>query len=209
MTAQLPTPGGDVGTWGTILNNFLRVSLNSDGTIEPSAIVMAGAVTSINSITPSNGNVNLTATQIGALATANNLSDVASTTTALGNIGGLAKAGGTMTGWLAPKVVTLTDAATISVNAALGNDFRVQLGGNHAIGVPSGPTDGQRITIHIQQPASGGPFTPTFTGGAGGFNFGTAATPNWSTIASEVDITGWLYRADINLWCYMGSGTGY
>lgn len=31
---QLPTPGGDEGTWGTILNSFLEVSHNSDGTLK-------------------------------------------------------------------------------------------------------------------------------------------------------------------------------
>lgn len=32
--ARKPTPGGDDGTWGTILNEFLDVSLNSDGSIK-------------------------------------------------------------------------------------------------------------------------------------------------------------------------------
>lgn len=35
--SRLPIPGGDVGKWGEILNNFLRVSLNSDGTLKKSA----------------------------------------------------------------------------------------------------------------------------------------------------------------------------
>ena len=32
MTARLPTPGSDDGNWGKILNNFLLVSHNNDGT---------------------------------------------------------------------------------------------------------------------------------------------------------------------------------
>lgn len=36
--ARLPTPGGDDGTWGDVLNDFLGQSLNSDGTIKASAI---------------------------------------------------------------------------------------------------------------------------------------------------------------------------
>lgn len=39
--AQLPTPGGDDGTWGNILNDFLEVSLNSDGTLSSSAVASA------------------------------------------------------------------------------------------------------------------------------------------------------------------------
>lgn len=30
--ARLPIPGGDDGSWGDILNNFLRIEHNSDGT---------------------------------------------------------------------------------------------------------------------------------------------------------------------------------
>lgn len=41
--ARLPTPGGDSGNWGNILNDYLSQSHNSDGTIKPSAIQAAGA----------------------------------------------------------------------------------------------------------------------------------------------------------------------
>ena len=33
--SRLPTPGGDDGDWGTILNDYLSVALNSDGTLKP------------------------------------------------------------------------------------------------------------------------------------------------------------------------------
>lgn len=36
--AQLPTVGGDTGTWGTILNEFLTVGHNSDGTLKDTQI---------------------------------------------------------------------------------------------------------------------------------------------------------------------------
>lgn len=34
MAARLPTPGGDNGNWGKILNDYLRVEHNSDGTLK-------------------------------------------------------------------------------------------------------------------------------------------------------------------------------
>lgn len=34
--ARLPTPGGDNDVWGTILNDYLSVSHNSDGTLKVS-----------------------------------------------------------------------------------------------------------------------------------------------------------------------------
>jgi hypothetical protein len=42
--AQLPTPGGDNGVWGDMLNDFLLVSHNSDGTLQSGAITNAGAI---------------------------------------------------------------------------------------------------------------------------------------------------------------------
>lgn len=43
MTARLPTPGGDDDTWGDILNSFLEVSHNADGSLIPGAVTGAGA----------------------------------------------------------------------------------------------------------------------------------------------------------------------
>jgi collagen type VII alpha len=40
-TQRLPIPGSDDGTWGNILNSFLEVSLNADGTLVPSAVATA------------------------------------------------------------------------------------------------------------------------------------------------------------------------
>ena len=40
--SRLPTPGGDNGDWGNILNDFLSVSLNADGTLKGSAIGSTG-----------------------------------------------------------------------------------------------------------------------------------------------------------------------
>src|SRR5581483_4631581 len=68
MTARLPTPGGDDGTWGNILNDFLQVSHNNDGTLQSSALKQAGAITSVNSKTSGNGDINLVASDVGALS---------------------------------------------------------------------------------------------------------------------------------------------
>jgi hypothetical protein len=40
--ARLPNPGEDDGDWGNILNDFLRVSLNTDGTLKTSAVNASG-----------------------------------------------------------------------------------------------------------------------------------------------------------------------
>lgn len=42
MTQRLPIPGQDNGTWGNILNGFLGVAHNADGSLQASAITQAG-----------------------------------------------------------------------------------------------------------------------------------------------------------------------
>lgn len=41
--ARLPIPGGDSGDWGTILNDYLSVAHNADGTLITSAVEASGA----------------------------------------------------------------------------------------------------------------------------------------------------------------------
>ena len=44
MSSQrLPVPGSDDGDWGNILNGFLGVSHNADGSLQPGAVTAAGA----------------------------------------------------------------------------------------------------------------------------------------------------------------------
>lgn len=40
--ARLPTPGSDNGTWGDLLNQYLQVSHNSDGSLKTSAVDASG-----------------------------------------------------------------------------------------------------------------------------------------------------------------------
>lgn len=46
--ARLPTPGGDDGTWGGVLNDYLAQSHNTDGTLKTAAITAAGAERTVN-----------------------------------------------------------------------------------------------------------------------------------------------------------------
>lgn len=41
MVARLPTVGGDNNTWGSILNSYLSVSINTDGTLNSGAVATA------------------------------------------------------------------------------------------------------------------------------------------------------------------------
>ena len=50
--AQLPTPGGDDGNWGTILNDYLQVEHNSDGTHKTSYLPLAGGTMTGDLVNP-------------------------------------------------------------------------------------------------------------------------------------------------------------
>ena len=50
MPHQLPTPGGDNGTWGYVLNDFLSQSLNADGSLNTTAVGSAGALLASNNL---------------------------------------------------------------------------------------------------------------------------------------------------------------
>ncbi len=45
MSERLPTPGGDSGTWGDVLNGYLGVSLASDGTLNTGVVAAAQLAT--------------------------------------------------------------------------------------------------------------------------------------------------------------------
>ena len=103
----------------------------------------------------------------------------------------------TESGALAPAVVNLTDAATIAVDASLGNDFRVTIAGNRAMGNPTNPTDGQKIIFQVTQ-GSGGSFTLTW-----GSNYEFSAglpQPTLSTTAGDTDLLCFIYNATKGKW---------
>jgi hypothetical protein len=100
-------------------------------------------------------------------------------------------------GAVAPAVVNLTDAATIAVDASLGNDFRVTIAGNRTMGSPANPTDGQKITFQVTQ-GSGGPYT---LGWASGYQFAAGLPqPALSTAAGDTDLLCFIYNASRGAW---------
>ena len=100
-------------------------------------------------------------------------------------------------GALAPAVVGLTDAATIAVDASLGNDFRVTIAGNRTMGTPANPTDGQKITFQITQGAAGS--AAIAWGSSYEFSAGLPQ-PTLSTTAGQTDLLGFIYNAAKGKW---------
>ena len=53
-------------------------------------------------------------------------------------------------------VGVLTDGATITIDASLGDSWRVTLGGNRTLANPTNLIDGQVLNVRIKQDATGG-----------------------------------------------------
>jgi hypothetical protein len=109
-------------------------------------------------------------------------------------------------GAVAPAVVNLTDAATIAVDASLGNDFRVTIAGNRTLGNPSNPTDGQQIIFQVTQ-GSGGSFAITW---GSGYEFSSSLPqPTLSTTAGQTDLLGFIYNTAKGKWLLAAFVNGF
>jgi hypothetical protein len=109
-------------------------------------------------------------------------------------------------GAVAPGVVALSDADTIAVDASLGNDFRVTIGGNRTMGTPANPANGQQIIFQVTQ-GSGGPFTLSWSGG---YEFSAEMPqPALSSSAGQTDLLGFIYNAAKGTWLLAAFVTGF
>jgi hypothetical protein len=125
---------------------------------------------------------------------------------AASDVGALPVGGGTMEGWIAPDVAALAGAATVLVNAALGNAFNLTLASSSwTMGSPSNPTDGQVIRFRLTQDATGS----RTVAWASAYDFGAGSAPTLSTAASKVDVIAFEYVASLSKWCYLGSVLGF
>lgn len=105
-----------------------------------------------------------------------------------------------------PAVVNLTDAATIVVDASLGNDFRVTIGGNATMSTPVNPSNGQQIIVAVTQ-GSGGSFTLTW---ASGYEFSVGLPqPTLSTGAGQTDLLGFIYNSTKGAWLFAAYVNGF
>lgn len=104
--------------------------------------------------------------------------------------------------------VTVTYAASITIDAALSNTFRVTMTGDATFLAPSNPTDGQQIKLVLA--ASGGARTPTLTvGSAGAFKFGSDITALTAIATGTTDIIGCQYDSAAARWWVVAYVKGY
>ena len=87
--------------------------------------------------------------------------------------------------------VTVTDAACVSVNFALGNTFVVTLAGNRTLKAPANCTAGQSGSIHVIQDGTGSRTLAYNTA----WQFVSGTAPTLSTGVNDVDILCYIARS--------------
>ncbi len=103
-------------------------------------------------------------------------------------------------------MVNLTDAATIGVDASLGNDFRLTIAGIRTMGNPANPSNGQQIIFQVTQ-GPGGSFTLSW-GSSYEFSAGLPQ-PSLSTTAGQTDLLGFIYNAAKGNWLLAAFVNGF
>jgi len=92
-------------------------------------------------------------------------------------------------------IVTVTDAACISVNMALGNNFLVTLAGNRTLKKPVNCTVGQGGNIYLVQDGTGSRTLSYNTA----WQFVSASVPSLSTGAADVDMLVYNARSSATI----------
>ena len=92
-------------------------------------------------------------------------------------------------------IVTVTDAACISVNMALGNNFLVTLAGNRTLKKPVNCTVGQGGNIYLVQDGTGDRTLSFNTA----WQFVSASVPSLSTGAADVDMLVYNARSSATI----------
>jgi hypothetical protein len=92
-------------------------------------------------------------------------------------------------------ITTLTDATSIVVDFALGNNFLVTIGGNRTLAAPSNAVAGQTGQIYVVQDSTGSR-TLAYNGV---YQFVSGAAPTLSTGASDVDILVYSTRSSTTI----------
>ncbi len=102
---------------------------------------------------------------------------------------------------VAPRVMALTDAATITINSDNGDVATVTLTTNRTLAADSGsPVDGQKLLLRVTQPSSAATLTLT-TGSSKSYSLGTDINAlTLSSGGSLTDYIGLVYNGSTSRW---------
>ena len=186
MAERKSTPGGDAGTWGTILNGYLGVSLDDEGNLRSSAVTTAGGEVTSNKDTDGTlaANSDTKYPSQKAVKTYADTKVSASGTTTLSNKR------------ITRRVVIVTQSATPSINTDI-TDVASITGLAQAItsvSVSGTPVDGDMLIVRITDNGS----ARAISWGSS-FEASTVALPT-TTVASAMLMVGFAWNTATSKW---------
>jgi hypothetical protein len=147
LPQRLPTVGGDPNSWGTVLNGFLGVAHNTDGTLITSAVSTAGAEMTTNKgaasgYAPLNGSSQVPIANLPTGTTASTVA-IGNDSRITGALQSGATAGGDLTGTLPSPTLSGTANVESIIRANTLNQLgtptaNLDIGSNRLINVASG-----------------------------------------------------------------------
>lgn len=183
-----PIPGSDGGTWGTILNDYLSVSIDTDGTLKSAAVTAAGAEVTSNKDTDGTlaANSDTKYASQKAVKTYADTKVSASGSTTLSNKR-ITRRVVTVTQSATPTINTdNTDVASITGLAQAITSFTTNLSGT--------PVDGDLLMIRITDNGS----ARAISWGAS-FEASTVALPT-TTVVSTMLMVGFAWNTATSKW---------
>lgn len=107
-------------------------------------------------------------------------------------------------------VVALSDAATISVNASLGDIFYCSSSTDRTLGIPSGsPSNGQKMLLRWKNTDTVSHILTLTTGSSGAYAYGGDITATIATAAGKTDYFSFIYDSTAARWHLIGYVKGY
>lgn len=218
MTSRLPVPGSDNGAWGAILNDYLSVSLNPNGTIQPGALTEAGAYAMPSSGIPSSDldaptqSVLNSAVQIGGdIGGTSNSPQVTATHLSIalpisqGGTGSTTKnfvdlsTSQTLTNKTVVQraIVLSVSSNTYTPNSSIADLVRISSPiANFTVANDTGaPVDGQKMLMRILSGAT----AYSASWGIGYKSSGVANLPT-TLVASKTITCGFMYDSNVSAW---------
>lgn len=196
------------GQSGNVNFNNGQPTYNAANPNHYAAVVLDGVSNvhiNLNSSTQSGG-AGIVVTSLNSPGTNTVIATTDGTETSLFNGGtpSLALVNGKFYSAIKPAVDVITFNASITIDATLGNHHRIPLNGNTTLNAPTGPSDGEKITLELIQDATG---SRTVTWNAV-FDFGASGAPTLTTTANKRDLVGFIYSSSASKWLYAGSQLG-
>jgi hypothetical protein len=225
--ARLPQPGSDNGVWGDILNDFLTVSHQTDGTLKSGIIDVGKLAVSGGSdgqlLTKNSGAsgglswstvsapADATSSTKGILQLTGDLGGTAASPTVPGLAGKASTAttdalNSRVTALESAGIVTLTDGASIATDASAGKQFRVSVAGDRTLAAPTNAADGMRRIWEITASSADRSLTLA-TGTSGSFELTNGITSPIIITNGKTLFLGAIYSSSRSRWSVIASRT--